>query len=150
MTFDLRSQLSEQAYSACVAEFAEHEGRPMNEDERSVTQRASALAVEWASKQPVESFLAYESEWVYHLRRSIGSKDKRRQRRLSKREERQRVRECRSYVEDHWDDVDGYGFIFALVSAVIWHLIVILIVRWLLKRFFASPSLALTVCGEEW
>lgn len=136
MPTDLHNQLAEDAFSACRADFAREQGRSMSDDEQSVSRKAAHLAVEWAATQPVEHFLPTVE----------GKSGERRQRRLRRREERERERECRRYIEAHWDEVEGFGFVIALISAVIWHLIVVLIVRAIIKRFFESPSTAAEVC----
>src|SRR5690606_1274025 len=103
---------AEDAFSACRSEFAREQGRPMNDDESTIANRAAYLAVEWSSKQAVDHLVPKESLATYFARRAVGGRAERQRRRLNRREERARVRECKSYIEDHWDVDDGVGFVF--------------------------------------
>ena len=131
---DPLAQLADEAFSACRADFIAEKGRPLSDDEEGVARRTADLCVEWAATQPVEALVPFVD----------GSRKKRRK--LNQREERARLRSCKRYVKAHWNDYEGYGFILALISAVVWHLIVVLIVRAILKKFFTSPSLAASIC----
>lgn len=145
---EIQRRLSADAFSACMEEFVREQGRSLDADEQGIARRAADLSVQWTATQPVERFLPKESLAGYFMRRATGGRAERRRRRLNRREERAAVRECRHFVEANWHGTlgEGYGFIFSLISAVLWHLIVVLIVRWILKKYFENPALAMEVC----
>ena len=78
----------------------------------------------------------------------VGSPEEREARRAAKRKMREAVAECKDYIEANWEGAagEGVGFIIALISAVIWHLIIVLIVRWIIRHYFENPDVAAQMC----
>lgn len=146
---ELIKSVASGAENACSSDFAREENRVMNEEEQNISSRASYLAVKWTSTQPVSRFLEEENDRE-ELNDYYQTKRQRRQVRKKVRREKKRkfdkiVQDCKEYVENNWEG-EGVGFIFALLSAIVWHLIVVLIVRWIVLRYFDEPELAVQIC----
>ena len=149
---DPLSQLADEAFSCCRAEFIADRGE-ITADEETVLRKASELSAQWSTTQPAERFLSKDA--------------------LSKKEQRKAKRSLRRYMLDGIHDgiqfvesngtvqmvaastaafaamgvaPEAVGFIFAFISAVAFHLCVMLCVRFLLKKFFTSPALAASIC----
>ena len=77
----------------------------------------------------------------------VGGSAEREARKQTRTRFRSCVQDCKGYIEEHWDDAaEGVGFIIALITAVIWHLIVVLIVRWIIRKWFDNPDVAREMC----
>lgn len=120
---DLEQVIAGEAYASCAKDFREYHGRMMNDEESAVAARAAGLAVEWSRTQSADELARCHT---------------------SKQQHRRAKRACRKYVEENWDE--GYGFLFSLLSAIIWHLIVVLIVRAIIRHYFNNPEHAVTMC----
>lgn len=147
----LVASLAAEAKEACVAGVAaEEDGRELTEDEVGTVDRASYLAVKWTSTQPVSAFVEEEGDRdeLAGLTKRQRRKAKKKARKAKRRKFDAQVDECEAYIKAHWDD-DGPGFIIALFTAVLWHLIVVLIVRWIILRYFDEPELPQMICQPD-
>lgn len=153
----LIKKVASEAHVACSSDFIEEQGRTMNEDEQSVSDRTAYLAVKFTSTLPVSTFVEQEGdreELDSYLSKKQHKKDKRKSRKEKRKKINSLVQKCKAYVKDNWEPPgdDGVGFIpilGPLVAAVIWHLIVVLIVRWIILKYFDEPELAQQICVTD-
>lgn len=142
---ELFDKLTADLVNDCTVSFNSEENRELDDKEAGVMNRTAVLALKWTQTQPVSRFLDVPSE----ENESQTPKEKREARKARRKHTQQMIKEVKEYANENWEPdpgEEGVGFLISLISAVIFHLIVVLIVRWIVRSYFENPDVARQMC----